>query len=299
MDTLIRSLQNDFKSQGFHLVEPFKVSDYNNICKFKVENYGIPDALGLIIGCNKYFWDHFVTFVTDYYTKFGDLPKDPMNLFCQETIERVVGANKEVALSKLKYDIRYDWNSVASGRYVHIQTAGHFAGIAHYDRDVMWSVHPTYGLWFVFRAIVVFNTEYDDKAWPRNPASIPLLDPETKGEMKKWTDVAIDEGWSNIETRLKIRDCCTVGKEEWKYQGDTFDYFYPLKRTSRKVIQDIIDRSNITAVNNKDDESDSNKSIVGPSQCCNGNISNIINNNNNINSITGNGGSSSSSSNSN
>ena len=34
-----------------------------------------------------------------------------------------------------------------------------YAGIAHYcPPPVMWSAHPSFGIWFAFRAVIVFST---------------------------------------------------------------------------------------------------------------------------------------------
>eukprot|EP01133_Synstelium_polycarpum_P009270 gene9270-10872_t len=231
MDKLVSSLKEEFNQQGFNIVEPFMVNDYNGAAKHKLDNFDQDNALGLIIGCNMNFWDHFVR----YMKRIDHIPKDPMNSFCKDTIEAVLANNAEA--SAIRHQVRYDWNSVASGKYVHIQTAGHFAGIAYYDRDVMWSIHPEFGLWFVYRAIVIFDTPFTA---PR-PAMLPsLFDQQTKDEMLKWTNVAIDEGWCNLETRLKIRECCPLGRDNYMYQGDMFDYFYPIKRSAKSVLQGIL-----------------------------------------------------------
>eukprot|EP01132_Coremiostelium_polycephalum_P011381 gene11381-13937_t len=235
MNELIKSLQSEFKTRGFDIVSPFRVGDYNKAAKHKVYDFGIENSLGIIIGCTKSFWEHFIRYIREINT----IPKDPMNSFCQHTIEEVISNN--ALAQKYQYEIRYDWNSPVGGKYVHIQTCGHFAGIAHYDQDVMWSVHPEYGLWFVFRSAVIFKLEYEGE--PPQLVSPTLLSPETKATMKHWTNIAIDEGWSNLETRLKIRDSCPIGKEKYRYQGDMFDYFYPIHRTSKSVLESILHQS--------------------------------------------------------
>jgi len=232
MQDLISSLQVDFKRRGFDIVSPFRVNEYNGAAKHKLDNLGAEDATGIIIGCTKTFWTHFV----QYIQKINTIPKDPMNSFCKDTIEDVLANNELVQL--YQHDIRYDWNSPSSGKYVHIQTCGHFAGVAHYDQDIMWSVHPTYGLWFVFRCAVVFKLNYQGVSPTLAPSN--LFTQEIKDEMKKWTNVAIEEGWSNLETRLKIRDSCPIGRDQYKYQGDMFDYFYPIKRSAKSVLETIL-----------------------------------------------------------
>ncbi|EFA81045.1 hypothetical protein PPL_05881 [Heterostelium album PN500] len=200
METLVKSLQDQFAKHGFNIVEPFMVNDYNNACKYKLNNLGNENAMGLIVGCNKDFWSYF----TKYMESLDSIPKDPMNSFCFATIEHVLATNEEA--QKHHYDVRYDWNSVQSGKYAHMQTAGHFAGVAYYDRDVMWSIHPVYGLW----------------KWCVGPTS-----PSTK----------VGATWRHAS---KFGESCPLGRDKYKYEGDMFDFFYPIARTSRSVLESIM-----------------------------------------------------------
>ncbi|EGC33486.1 hypothetical protein DICPUDRAFT_92412 [Dictyostelium purpureum] len=232
MDNLIQSLKKDFKEKGFDIVEPFRVNEYNGAALHKLNNFEIEDATGIIIGCTKNFWKHFEEFIK----RINEIPKDPMNSFVIDTIENVIKNNQKI--QEYEHEIRYDFNTPASGKYVHIQTCGHFAGVAAYDQDVMWCVHPTYGLWFVFRSVVIIKINYEGKSPVLPPKD--LLSDFDKSEMKKHTQIAIDEGWCNLETRLKIRDACPIGKELYRYEGDMFDYFYPLKRSSKSVLEAML-----------------------------------------------------------
>ncbi len=104
-----------------------------------------------------------------------------------------------------------------------------------YDTETMWSAHPTYGLWFVFRAVVVFDIAF---VGPDPPYPVSVLTTEEKDNIKKLTLQAVEEGWRNPATLLAIRNTCAVGKEGgWNYEGDMLKYFYPIG-TSR---QDVID----------------------------------------------------------
>ncbi|EAL69995.1 hypothetical protein DDB_G0274205 [Dictyostelium discoideum AX4] len=231
MEQLIQSLRKDFKEKGFDIVEPFRVNDYNGAAIHKLNNFGIEDSTGIIIGCTKNFWPHF----EQYIKRINNVPKDPMNCFVIDTIEGVVENNQFI--KPYEFEIRYDFNSPSSGKYVHIQTCGHFAGVASYDKDVMWSIHPTYGLWFVFRSCIIIKINYQGDSPNLPPTN--LLTQFEKDEMKRFTQIAIDEGWINLETRLKIRDACPIGRE-FRYEGNMFDYFYPLKRSSKSVLESLI-----------------------------------------------------------
>ncbi len=135
----------------------------------------------------------------------------------------------------------------------------------------MWSVHPIYGLWHLLKAVVVFDADYEGPF----PTLIPneLLSSQTKEEMKRLTNIAMNESWTSIynwsicfceflsifldiTTRLALRDACDLGKEwrypyslyrhslvrnecDKRYEKDMIDYFYPIERLRSEVLEDI------------------------------------------------------------
>jgi len=104
-------------------------------------------------------------------------------------------------------------------------------------------LHPKYGTWFVYRAVVVF-----DLAFPSNliVKSLPELKfPDAvQQKIKVLTDQAKDENWVNVETLLKIRQTTNEGLEAdtsaCTYQDDLLDYFYPVTRTRTQVLEDAV-----------------------------------------------------------
>jgi len=95
-----------------------------------------------------------------------------------------------------------------------------------------------YGL--LLGAVIIFGVECTAEFDP--PLAVNVLTDDVKAEMKKWTDVAVQEKWRNLETRLKIRDCCPIGSK-YKYKGDQLDYFYPIRNTRTEVLERILKRN--------------------------------------------------------
>lgn len=192
--------------------------------------------MGVIVGSTKTFWPHFERYIRGFDEK--SVPKDPMDSFYQYSITSALSSHP--IISKIPYEVRYDWNTPRSGLFVHVQTAGHLAGFAFYDKDVQWSCHPTYGLWFVYRAVITFDLDWSG---PPPPQPTPVLDEETKKQMRVWTEVANSEKWQVRSTRLKLRDSCPIGKDRFRYDGDCLSFFFPIHETPGDVIDRIRSRS--------------------------------------------------------
>eukprot|EP00300_Choanocystis_sp_HF-7_P016844 c19550_g1_i4.p1 GENE.c19550_g1_i4~~c19550_g1_i4.p1 ORF type:complete len:294 (+),score=65.90 c19550_g1_i4:346-1227(+) len=108
-------------------------------------------------------------------------------------------------------------------RFCHMQTAAHFAGVAHYDRDVMWCVSPRYGVWCTFRVVVVFRISIPPELLA--PLVPPQFSESEKSRIYHLTRRAQEEEWSNIQTLLDIREVCSVGLEH-KYSEEQIEYHY-------------------------------------------------------------------------
>ncbi len=59
---------------------------------------------------------------------------------------------------------------------------------------------------------------------------------EEKIGIEKWTKIADSESWLNIETRLKIRDVCNVGKEKHRYTDPLLSVIYPVDRPAFQTL---------------------------------------------------------------
>lgn len=86
-------------------------------------NFGSNNTLAVVFGSSKTFWPHFVKYIKS----LEEIPSDPVDDYFQHVIENVIF--KEEPFSNFEYEVRYEWNTPRSGKFVHVQTAGHLAGI--------------------------------------------------------------------------------------------------------------------------------------------------------------------------
>jgi len=167
--------QNELKKLGFDICAPFKVKSYNALStKYPLKELDVKGngPIGIVVGTTNYFFTKFTEFLKKEENKNAD--KNCIQLFVLDAVQKLF---QNEILSKLNYYIRYDWDVPKTGNYVHVQTAGHVAGVAFYDQQSMWSVHPKYGVWFVFRFVIVFNEEY---IGPEPEIPKPVLTEEEK-----------------------------------------------------------------------------------------------------------------------
>jgi len=206
-----------------------QVSEYNALIKrYSLNTFDRADPFGVVVGSTKVFWPYFSRYIRSF--DEGSVPKDPVDSFYQKVVSDVLNLSE---ISGVSNEVRYDWNTPRSGLFVHVQTAGHLAGFAFYDQEVGWSCHPTFGLWFVYRAVIIFDADW---MGPSPTLPEPVFDEQTKQEMKKWTEVANSERWQVRSTRLKLRDACPIGKDQYRYHGDCLSFFFPIEESSAEVI---------------------------------------------------------------
>jgi len=206
----------------------YEVQDYNELVpKYPLPTYNRQYTTGLVIGSTKKFWDHFVA----DFKKTKEL-SNPVDKFCSRKIQELCAAN----LTDVVYEVRHDYHAPSTGKYIHIQTAGHVAGVAYYDKETMWSVHPEYGTWFVYRGVVIIGCDFGGDI-PKRPG--PVLAEDEKQLIVAFTKKAGEEGWKNAQTLLDIRRACKTG-QSWQYEGTLLDYFYPIHRTKQEVLEAIL-----------------------------------------------------------
>jgi len=234
---LIEQLRSELVFFGFDICAPFSIAEYNGkVKKFPLPFWGIQneDALGLIIGCTKAFWPNFTAELRTQ----TEIPDNPVDKYCRKILSKVVNQVLTKKPKVYEYEIWYDHDRPTSGRFVHIQTAGHVAGVAFYDQEVQWSASCEYGVWFVLRGVVSINLPFANLNYEVTLPQ-PVFMQEFKQDIKQLTEKAISERWQNPATLLAIRDCCPVGKDKYRYSDTMLEYFYPIGTSRQNVLQRI------------------------------------------------------------
>jgi hypothetical protein len=199
------------------------VREYNALAKKHQIRTDSPDAIAFVVGSGYSFWEPFMKWLP------VPIPNNPVDLYTACTMERVLAD----ACPFLTYELRYDYHYPPNPKFVHVQTAAHVAGAAHYDQETMWCVHPVYGLWCVFRAVIIFHDVQWEGAVP-TPCST-LLSKEEKEKILTLTEQADSESWKNMKTLLAIRDSVALGRD-WRYRSPQLEYFYPIKYTKKQLL---------------------------------------------------------------
>eukprot|EP01129_Flabellula_baltica_P001757 TRINITY_DN1167_c0_g2_i1.p1 TRINITY_DN1167_c0_g2~~TRINITY_DN1167_c0_g2_i1.p1 ORF type:complete len:234 (-),score=40.56 TRINITY_DN1167_c0_g2_i1:110-811(-) len=230
----IKHIVNRVTSAGFAICEPFNVFDYNALVSAKIRiQTEKEDCVGLVVGSTKTIFSYFVEYI-----KENNITKDPVDNFDKIVLRECIQDVDDCF-------IIFSSDSPRSGRFAHIQTAGHVAGVAYYDKESYWSVHPEYGMWFIYKAVVIFpNISYSDCYDIPREIPDPVLTEQEKTQIVTLTKKAMNESWTNIGTLLEIRDVCEVGRE-WRYDGLMLDYFYPVGTTKAQVLEKILQGDNL------------------------------------------------------
>uniref|UniRef100_A0A6B2LG05 Cyanocobalamin reductase (cyanide-eliminating) n=1 Tax=Arcella intermedia TaxID=1963864 RepID=A0A6B2LG05_9EUKA len=242
-----KTLSSGLEKDGFCICEGFHVNHYNTLVpKYALPTYQRSDPIGFVIGATKEFWTPF----SNHLRKSGKISPDPVDSYCrntiQQTIQQTISEYNSTNTEKVEYDLRFYDSPPKSGKFVHVQTAGHVAGFAYYDGDTFWSASGKYGVWFVYRAVLVVNMNFGELGVPEPVLPLPVLSEKEKMEIERLTKLAEETFWQDSSILLQIRDVCEVGKLEWRYSGSLLDYFYPIQTTKTQVLHSILQQPHET-----------------------------------------------------
>ncbi|EOD17972.1 hypothetical protein EMIHUDRAFT_447897 [Emiliania huxleyi CCMP1516] len=123
------------------------------------------DALAILVGNSRAMWPAFLRWLKAQ--KDPDALSDPVDTFAAEAICGAVGrfAAASAAAAGRKAAVAHDsfWASdMTPARLVDMNRAARVAGVCYFSDAMFLSVHPTFGAWVAFRAVVVLDL--DDEA---------------------------------------------------------------------------------------------------------------------------------------
>jgi hypothetical protein len=298
---MLRSLQKELRSKGFDLCHPIYTKWYNDMIRAEglvasgalktlPEPFAIEDDSGtvfnaVLIGNTKHIWPIFLNWLTDQ--KEGI--ERPFDTFVETSLpsalEKCLGNNTELESYELfwsngkrhlidqsqnsskassnvaKYHC-YDFNNASF--LVSMQRVATTTGkYWHDEKATKLCVHPEYGTWTAFRAVVVFkisnNTQTEIIPEIPQPCVCPVSDRDIE-QAKKVFDLALklsssdengygatlDKSWtelckylhntvcsgsdwdkvpSTMKPWIRLRDVISVGRN-WKYDDAQLLYHY-------------------------------------------------------------------------
>lgn len=221
------------KSSGFEAT-PFLVGHYN---QFVEKSYRLdypPNTLALLVISNSQMFGALQEFYTTA-TSADPSITNPVDACTARVLTEA--ANKTLGGAS-SYDIFYDHtkaNPTSVEPRINIQTAGHVSGATYYyqrklldaeegedpwpkDKSIYGvSIHPTYGGWFAFRAVIVLKNVHPKIVAPAFPVDSLQADPKKIVELL--------EEFNFRWTEFKWRDIIPVAPEN-RYSAEQIAYYH-------------------------------------------------------------------------
>jgi hypothetical protein len=223
MRSKLGPLQKRLESRGFDLFHVFDLKTYNQSVSRELQLSpfeNVENTLGILVGNSKMLWPKFVQFRQE--NEGWNSRKNPFDDFVEREILDTVSDTFDSALFATHFA-----HEVAPGRLIAMQKLGHVTNFAFLHRKSHLSLHPIYGPWFAYRAVVFVEKEASDgnliemeQKEPKNP-----LSPKRKALVEEAFVNALKscEDW---RLWLKCRDIIGEGFEEWRYSDDQIRFHY-------------------------------------------------------------------------
>ena len=250
MDDLATALSR----RGFDVLAPFRVSWYNEYIQklglatdenhvagsaftlAPLPNLGQDDALALIVGNSKAMWPNMLRWLKSQ--PDPAVVKDPVDTFSSEVISAAISSF--AAATDGRPAIAHDmfWASdVSAARLVDMNRAAYVSGVCYFSDEIYLSIHPTFGTWVAFRAVVVLDIP-GSQLGPGPALLPPLLTDEEKAAAKvafaealkasSEVDMSVEVGMplDIAQKWAAMRDCVALGREYSKYDDSQSEYHY-------------------------------------------------------------------------
>ena len=231
--SIMQQLLPGCRDAGLDLLQPFRVKWYNDTveAEHRLLDLNRDDALGVLIGNTKAIWPRFIQWLQADKTRLS--LDNPLNSYVVQAIER--------ALASVQVASGVRWAHIPEPHHVAFQKLAEIAGLAFLSPGFL-SVHPVYGSWIAFRAVVVL-----DATGPlAKPPSIVRPCPDCGnacGRALSEALVAVEDAVSRNQAIadqwrvwLGVRDACPVGKN-FRYSNEQILYHYT---KNRQVLKDAV-----------------------------------------------------------
>jgi hypothetical protein len=275
-------LANELAAHGFDICHPFFPAWYNDLLvsedlqsslsplpddddEDEDEDEGDHHHDAFLIGNTKALWPQFLAWLRDRQTPNNEeairIPEHPVDLYARETIETVLervfkhrlgrhclGDDGEGDDGRRDYEIFWSEGTCPS-RLVCLSRVAKASGFACIDPATKLCIHPIYGAWTSFRAVVVVRQpkfSQPHKAPPRPPPPPPIQyllsereEVAARNAMKKALHASDEKnlckqlggGEGMLEDNLyehwiAMRDCVGVGRDEYRFSHGQLMYHY-------------------------------------------------------------------------
>ena len=225
------AFRSSLAAAGIDVVQPFDTRWYNDY----ISKEGLPlkplpvfgresGAVGLLLGNSKALWPAFLAWLAA--KPDAAAVAEPLDTFVVEAIEQAAATLRE------RRDVtQIFWPWEGGERLVSMQRVAVCSALCYHDSETQLAVHPIFGAWIAFRAVVVIDAAPTTLNLPASPPKRLgcLMGEAEKTSAKAAMAAALrasDEanlctqlhGQKGMETDVRLawatlRDCVHVGKE--------------------------------------------------------------------------------------
>lgn len=230
LEDSIAAFSGRCREAGFDIVHPFSVAGYNRTAPppARLGTFCRAAPLGLIVGNTRYFWRVFRE----------ALDAEPALRKAVNPIDEYTEARIGFATAALGRSTLVSFVHAMDPAPIPIQRIAHAAGLAFLSPSHL-SIHPAYGPWLAFRAVIVVDE--DEMTGPPAPAespcercSKPCL-PALRIALEHTRDPTVSSLGESWPLWAKVRDACPVGKSH-RYGDDQIRYHYAKDRAMLRPV---------------------------------------------------------------
>jgi len=244
----VRVLQAELAAAGFDLSAIFPAGAYNKHAKIaerKELHIEAPNdnTLAMVVANTAALWEPFIRHIKSS-SEGAELlaSDDPLDDYTRAIFKRLL----DLVAPDEEAKIVFAFETIeTTGRCCSVHTAGHVAGLAYYDAaHTMRSIHPVYGPWFGYRAVITFPKRLWSKALPGGGGvgkELASPCPETElmevsnvqtDVLGKWGAVSEAESWAGL---LRVTDTFKIGAEH-RYSEPQARFHYAADKETRRAV---------------------------------------------------------------
>ena len=218
---------------GFDIVHPFATNWYNEAIRGVTVGTGTrkfelatlpPQKIGLLVGNSKNLWKPFLDYCSSSSSNHHlSEAQHPLDSYTYSTISELAS----IHLGENGVSLFFS-HEVSPSRLLALQRLAHVSGLSHYDPEIGLCIHPEYGVWHAFRAVIVLTPDVPSSS-PPCAVTFPC-DERIREEAKSYVNGISRKETYDWQDWLVLRDMIQVGKSEWRYSENQILYHYTKRR---------------------------------------------------------------------
>jgi methylmalonic aciduria homocystinuria type C protein len=245
------SVSASLAASGFDICHEFDAAWYNthiqdeNLKQLEpVPMFGRSSALSLLIGNSRHFWPIFLAWLKTELEKDNQeelVQENPIDSYVHSRLATIIGSHFH---DETNYKIFWSDSSFCDQQQqlVSMQHVALVSGLCYHADQIHLSIHPEFGPWIAFRAVVVLDRPFSSSSQQQQrPPIVPcLLSTAEQENSRKALAAALAvsyrvnrctqlQDWSKDEevnrAWIALRDCIITGRN-YRYSEGQLAYHY-------------------------------------------------------------------------